>query len=325
MWLIIGGSGFIGVNFSKFLLEKGYNFRNYDIKKSKYLPKKVETIIGNIRDKKKLSKAMNGCNTIFHLATVPPSKKISRDEIYDIDVNGTRNILETAKKNNIKRIVFTSSASHVYGLINKDKCPLKEECSLNPINEYGKNKVIQEDLFKKAADNYNFKTIVLRLSMVLGPYNFDPILFENIISLFKNKRIIIPGNGHYKAQSIHVNDVNTALLASGNIFENLTSNNVILNISSEEILSINEFINQLRTITNSKSKVTHLPYFLAKGIVSFAWWFGRTKIHPSYLGLISQDQTFDIRKARNILKWKPEYSNKKALEDTVEFIRAENY
>ena len=267
---------------------------------------------------------MSECEIVFHLATVPPSVRLSSGEIYDIDVNGTRNVLEAAEKNNIKRVVFTSSASHVYGLINKDICPLKEDCNLNPINEYGKNKVITEELYKKASDNGELKTIVLRLSMVLGPYNFDPILVENIISLLKNKRVIIAGDGKEKAQSIHVNDVNTALLACGEISEKLLPQNLILNISGEEVSSINGFINQLKSITNSKSKITHLPFFLAKGLVLIAWWSGRTNIHPSYLNLMSQDQFFDISKAKNILNWKPEYSTKKALEDTIEFMRRDN-
>jgi nucleoside-diphosphate-sugar epimerase len=83
MWLIIGGSGFIGTNFAKFLIENDCNFKIYDVNRSKYLPKNAKVVIGNIRDKTKLSKAMRGNNIVFHLATVPPSLKLSDQEIYE--------------------------------------------------------------------------------------------------------------------------------------------------------------------------------------------------------------------------------------------------
>jgi nucleoside-diphosphate-sugar epimerase len=323
MWLIIGGSGFIGVNFSKFLIENDYNFKIYDLKKSKYLPKKVETILGDIRDKKKLSNAMCDCDTVFHLATIPPSMRFPPDEIYDIDVNGSRNVIKIAKNNNIKRLVFTSSASHVYGMINNNTCPIEEDCNLNPINEYGKNKVIIEELCKKASDN-RLKTIILRLSMVLGPYNSDPILLENISSFLKNKSVIIAGDGNVKAQSIHVNDVNTALAECGKIFDKYIPKNLILNISGEEVFFLKDFIKQSKFITNSKSRVIHLPFLLTKSLASIAWWAGRTNIHPSYLNLMKQDQYFDISKAKKILNWEPKYSTTQALQDTVDFIKREN-
>lgn len=324
MWLIIGGSGFIGINFAKFLMKNDYNFKVYDRRRSKYLPPTVETIVGDIRDKTKLSQAMKDCEIVFHLATVPPSLRLPSYEIYDIDVNGTRNVLAAAERNNINKVIFASSASHVYGLIDKDLCPIREDCNLNPINEYGKNKVMAEELCKKAAENNKLKTIVLRLSMVLGPYNLDPILVENVVSLFKNKRVIIAGDGSGKAQSIHVQDVNTAFLACGKISENLLSQNVVFNISGEEVLSINEWIHLLKSITNSKSKVTHLPLLLAKAMVNIGWLAHKTNIHPSYLSLMAQDQFFDVSKAKHVLSWEPRYTVKEVLRDTVEFLREEH-
>lgn len=323
MWLIIGGSGFIGTNFAKFLMENDYNFKNYDIHKSKYLPKGVNTIIGDIRDKTKLSKAMKGCDIVFHLATVPPSLRLPNREIYDIDVNGTQNVLVTAEKNKIKKVIFASSASHVYGLVNKSLCPIKESCILNPINEYGRNKVMAEKLCKKAAEITNLQAIVLRLSMVLGPYDFDPILIENVTPLLKNKRVIIAGNGESKNQSIHVKDVNTALLACAEVTDTSLPRHDVFNISGKEVLTVNEWMELSKRMSNSTSKVTHLPLFLAKGMVYLAWWLNKTKVHPSYLSLMAQDQYFDISKAKHILGWGPKYTVKEALKDTIEFLREE--
>jgi len=323
MWLLIGGSGFIGVNFAKFLMKNDYDFMIYDNNRSKYLPENVKTIIGDVRDKTKLSKAMKGCEVVFHLATVPPSVKLSKREIYDIEVNGTQNVLSTVIENNVGKIVFTSSASHVYGLVDENLCPIQEDCKLNPINDYGKNKVIAEELCKKASETKGLQTVVLRLSMVLGPYDFDPVLIENMLALFKNKRVVIAGNGESKNQSIHVEDVNTALLASAETSDNMLSDHSIFNIAGKEVLSINEFIQLSRCMIGSTSKVVHLPLFLTKVMVNMAWCLHKTKIHPSYLDLMVQDQYFDISKAKRILKWKPNYTVENALNDTIEFLRKE--
>jgi nucleoside-diphosphate-sugar epimerase len=323
MWLVIGGSGFIGTNFAKFLMKNDYNFKIYDINKSKYLPKDVKMIIGDIRDRDKLSKAMKGCEIVFNLATVPPSLRLPNHEIYDIDVNGTRNVLETAKENNVRRTVFTSSASHVYGLVDKGSCPLPEDNKLNPINEYGRNKALAEELCKKVSEETDLETIVLRLSMVLGAYDFDPILLENAIPMLSNKRVIMAGNGRGKGQSMHVNDVNTALLASAEISGASIHKHSIFNISGKEVLTINEWIDLFKRVSRSKSKVMHLPLSLAKCMAHIAWKLDKTKVHPSYLRLMAQDQYFDISKAKHILGWEPKYTVVDALESTIEFLRKE--
>jgi len=243
--------------------------------------------------------------------------RLPNREIHDIDVNGTQNVLVTAEKNKIKKVIFTSSASHIYGLVDKSLCPIKESCSLNPINKYGRNKVMAEKLCKKVAETTNLQTIVLRLSMVLGPYDFDPILIENMLPLLKNKRVIIAGDGKNKNQSIHVKDVNTALLACAEISDTSLSKHDIFNISGKEVLTINEWIELFKHVSGSKSKVTHLPLSLAKCMVYIAWKFHKTKIHPSYLRLMAQDQYFDISKAKHILGWEPKYTVKESLKDIV--------
>jgi nucleoside-diphosphate-sugar epimerase len=323
MWLLIGGSGFVGTNFAKFLNENDYSFKIYDKHRSKYLPNGVETIIGDARDLNKLSQSMEGCEVVFHLATAPPSLRIPKREVYDIDVNGTQNVLMAAEENNVKRVVFASSASHVYGPVDKTLCPIKEDCNLNPINEYGENKVIAEELCKIASETRDLQAVVLRLSMVLGPYNFDPILLENILPLLRNKRVVIAGDGESKGQSIHVEDVNTALLASAELPDKKLPEDIVFNISGDEVLTLNEFMSLSKSICGSTSKAMYLPLPLAGVMAHIAWKLDKTKIHPSYIRLMAQDQFFDIRKAKHILGWKPKHTVEDAIKDTVEFLKEE--
>ena len=322
MWLVIGGSGFIGANFANFLTKQGIDFWIYDIKKSKYHPRNTRSILGDIRDEKKISNSMKDCDVVFHLATVPPGLKISENEIYDIDVNGTKNVLNAAVKNGVKRVIFTSSASHVYGAVKKEDCPIREDHKLRPINEYGRNKVLAERLCNEISQETNLETIILRLSMVVGPYNCDPILLENAKSILQNKKVIILGKGDGKGQSMHVQDVNTALLASVEKLK-MTNKNEIFNISGEETYTINEWINLFKQVSDSKSKNMHVPLSFAKIMASIAWKLNKTMVHPSYLDLMAQDQYFDISKAKKMLKWKPENSMEDALRSTIKYLKKE--
>lgn len=321
MWLIIGGSGFIGVNLVHFLAKQNIDFKIYDVKKSPYLKENYCFIKGDIRDKEKLSSSMKGCDVVVHIATVPPAVKLSKSKIYDIDVNGTRNVIDCAHKNNIKRIVFTSSASHVYGIVENDKCPITEDTTPHPINEYGKNKVIAEKVCENLSNKYDMNIIILRLSMVLGPYNKDPILKENIVSLLHNKQVVLPGDGDSKNQSIYVEDVNDAIYLSAMISSDQISNCEIFNISGHEVLSMNDFVNIVKKHSNSKSNIIHLPLWIVKPLSSILWFLGKTNVHPSYLNLIAHDQILDIERAEKILDFKPRYSVEHGLIESIRFIK----
>lgn len=228
-------------------------------------------------------------------------------------------LLFSAGKNKVKRVIFTSSASHVYGLVDKTRYPICEECELNPVNEYGWNKVRAEKAFEES----NLQTIILRLSLVLGPYNNDPIILENMMPLLRDKRVILPGDGTNKNQCMHVNDVNTALIKAAETSNNSIGENEVFNISGEEVFTINDFIEISKNVCNSKSKIVHLPVPLAKGMVQIAWFLNKTKVHPSYFKLMTQDQYFDVSKAKKILGWKPIHQVEESLEDTIEFLKNE--
>ena len=94
-------------------------------------------------------------------------------------------------------------------------------------------------------------------------------------------------------------------------------------IPGKETITINEYLQLLKNLSNSSSKVVHLPLFLTKSIANIAWRLNKTKIHPSYLKLIAQDQYFDISKAKKILNWEPKHLVEDALIDTLNFVKKE--
>jgi len=171
--LLTGGTGFIGSHIALLLLEKGYDVITFDsyVNSSsivtkvikKYLDNNlnhynIKTVKGDIRDKKSLEVLFNSSikekkpiQSVIHLAGL---KSVSESFIYplhywDVNVCGTKNLLEIMNKYECYSIVFSSSAT-IYGL--PDSIPISEDHKVSPINPYGKTKVaienILEDIFK---------------------------------------------------------------------------------------------------------------------------------------------------------------------------------
>ena len=123
--LITGASGFIGSHLAEFMIEKGYNVKAFDryninnswgwLEHSKYR-NDIEIILGDIRDYDSISKATKDCSAVFHLAALIgiPYSYISPIAYLKTNVEGTYNVLESAKNQNIEQVLITST-SETYG------------------------------------------------------------------------------------------------------------------------------------------------------------------------------------------------------------------
>ena len=194
--LVTGGCGYIGSHITLELINRGYNvvvfdsnfnsssntidyIRNISIGLSSNKVGKLKFVKGDIRDKRKLdnvfySNIENGSkiNYVIHLAGLKSVKEsFLNEKIYwDVNVNGSINLLKMMIKYNCRNIVFSSSAT-VYG--NPKSIPIFEDFDTNPINPYGKTKLAVENLIKDIAHN-NINTlnaINLRYFNPIGAHN----------------------------------------------------------------------------------------------------------------------------------------------------------
>jgi len=109
--MVTGGSGFLGSHIADALTNAGHNVFIYDIKPSPYLKAEQRMIDGDILDEKELARRMEGIDVVFHLAALA-DLDVAQDNPHDamrINVLGTANILEAARKANVKRVVFAST------------------------------------------------------------------------------------------------------------------------------------------------------------------------------------------------------------------------
>ena len=211
--LITGGAGFIGSHVAQALFDNGFEVRVFDLKTS--IIEKIESIQGNILDRDLLEKAVQGCDAIVHLAaqiSVPRSLDYP-EETMEINVEGTKNVLDAAKKHGIKRIVLASSAA-VYG--DSTSLPLREERLGNILSPYASSKLKNEEQAVLARKD-GLETVALRFFNVYGPgQSFEgsyasviPKISEKII---RGEKPIIYGDGLQTRDFIHVSDVALSIL-----------------------------------------------------------------------------------------------------------------
>jgi nucleoside-diphosphate-sugar epimerase len=219
-YVVTGGSGFIGSNIVKKLVSRGDDVTvidNLNTGKEENLASvknKIVFINDSILNLDLLEKQTQNIDGVFHqaaLASVQDSFS-KPEEYYNVNVNGTENILKLAKKNNFK-VVYASSSS-VYG--NPDTIPIKESDSKIPINPYAETKLEKEKLAKKYS-KMGVKVIGLRYFNVFGIGQSKE--YAGVLKLFLEKiRDKLPpkinGDGLQSRDFVYVEDVADANIMS---------------------------------------------------------------------------------------------------------------
>src|SRR3989344_8908091 len=140
--LITGGAGFLGLHLATYFHKKKHSLTLVDINpfnKTEY-PRDCKMILADVRDKEKMKKLMKGIDVVIHTAAALPLSK--PETIMDVNVMGTKSILEAAKANNIRRVIHVSSTA-VYGVPKKH--PVYEDDALVGVGPYGKSKIAAEN------------------------------------------------------------------------------------------------------------------------------------------------------------------------------------
>ena len=207
-YILTGGSGFIGSHFSEVL---GNDIiLNIDINKPSNESKNYLKL--DILNFDKLLNIPFSCNedlTLIHLAAVHFD---FQKNFYDTNVNGTKNILEFVSKNNIKNFVFFSSVA-VYGPSHNGKTEISDK---NPTNDYGKSKLLAENIILDWSKSHpEVKIIIVRPAVVFGEFNFGNVF--NLIQQIKSGYFAIIGKGNNIKSIAYVkNLVYSVLFCLGN-------------------------------------------------------------------------------------------------------------
>jgi UDP-glucuronate 4-epimerase len=308
--LVTGGAGFIGSSLTAQLLLKQNqvicvdDFNDYyppRYKKENIAPflkhKKFTLYKGDIRNEKFLEKVFSKTKPtiIIHLAAragVRPS--ILEPKLYfDVNLLGTINLLELAKRFSVSQFILGSSSS-IYG--NNAQIPFcEDEQNLQPISPYGISKLAAEKECYLYNTLYGLPVTILRFFTVYGPKgrpDMAPYLFTKAI--LKGKTIKKFGDGTSYRDYTYIDDIVNGLIRATD--KNL--NFEIINLGNSTPATLNEFINTLELIIGKKAKI---------------------KKCQEQQGDVSKTYA-NINKAKKLLSWSPNVNLKEGLEKFVDWF-----
>jgi len=298
--LVTGGAGFIGSHIVEELVSRNYkvvvldDFSTGQKSNLENVKDRIKIITGSITKKEVVDKAMKGIEYVFHHAafvSVPESIKKPKTT-WDINIRGTKLLLNAAVKNKVKRFVFASSAA-VYG--NNPKLPKNESMKLEPISPYAQSKRMGEIMCEQYREKEGLSTICLRYFNVFGPRQNPYSEYSGVISKFigsfaMNQQPTIFGDGEQTRDFIFINDV-----VQANMLAMDKKVGGSFNIATGESTTINKL---LETINKAMNK----------------------NIAPRYHNQREGDIKFsyaDIQKAKKYLSFKPEYSFEEGIKETI--------
>ena len=304
--LITGGAGFLGLHLASYLSKRKFTPTLVDIQrfdKDEY-GNNYNLQICDIRDKKKLGKFIRGQNFIIHAAAALPLWK--KEDIFSTNVEGTKNILELAKKYKVKRVIYISSTA-VYGIPKRH--PIFEDDPRSGVGPYGKTKVMAEDIcFDAIKSGLNVTIIRPKTFVGTGRLGVFEILFDWI---HDGKKIPILGNGNNRYQLLDVDDLVEVIYKF--CLSQKKSYNDAFNIGAEKFSIVEKDLNEVFKFAKSGSKIMPTPAFIIKKAL---WFFEKIGVSPLYQWVYDtadKDSFVSIEKMKKTLKWKPRYSNAQAL------------
>ena len=259
--LITGGAGFIGSHLAEHFqgkaevrvldnLRSGYrkNIENFD----------VDFQLGDICDRSAVDKAMEGVDYVFHLAamiSVPESmSKIA--ECIQINNLGMLNVLESAAEHGVKKLCFSTSAA-IYG--DNPVVPKIETMFPEPKSPYAITKLDGEYYCKMFTQEGKLQTACLRYFNVFGPRQDPKSAYAAAVPIFiekalNNEDLTIFGDGEQTRDFVFVKDV-----VAANAFFAQSEFTGVHNIAYGGKITINDLASEIIRLTNSKSKIIHLP------------------------------------------------------------------
>ncbi len=307
---IIGGSGFIGTKLISLLKD---NHQIINIDKAPCDKHSNITRIADIRDKESLKPFLKGYNCIILLAAEHRDDISPKSLYYDVNVQGTQNVLEIMDELDIKNIFFTSSVA-VYGL-NKDNPD--ENHFIDPFNHYGKSKWQAEELLYNWQKKSSHRVLnIIRPTVVFGEGNRGNVY--NLLSQIVSGKFMMVGNGNNKKSMCYVDNLISFIKFC--IEHNKQGANTYNYIDKPD-LTMNELVTVVSKSVNKSISNIKIPYFigiLAGYSFDFLAFIMKRKLSISSVRVKKFCATtmFNADKVKST-GYKAPYTLKQALEQTI--------
>lgn len=250
--LVTGATGFVGGYLTRRLLDQGHKprllVRNPD-KAEAFRQAGAEVVKGDLLDAASVARAMQGCDTVYHVAAQMLKEGLPRAHYVRANVDTTRNMVDAAVAAGVKRFVHVSTAG-VYGRLKK---PVDETSSLSPSSAYRETKALSEQICLEAHAKSGFPVVIARLSPVIGPHSNNFLGLSRALSKGQFRAI---GDGSNLDHITPVTDIAKGINLCGEVPD--IEGNIYL-IAGDTVSTTHEILKRFTEALGAPAPVGALP------------------------------------------------------------------
>lgn len=305
-FVITGGAGFLGINLTRYLLARGHSVTCVDIGEFDYADcaDRVRIIHADIRDKAALIQAFAGADVVVHTAAALPL--YSKEDIYTTDIVGSRNVVEAAFENHVRRMIHISSTA-VYGI--PDHHPLVETDRLHGVGPYGEAKIEAENICAE----YRAKGMcvpIIRPKSFIGPERLG--VFAMLYDwAHTGHNFPVLGSGDNLYQYLDVEDLCQAIYLCATLDEKIV--NDTFNIGAKIFGTMRQDFQAVLDKAGHDKRILPFPAGPLIWVLRVLEFFKLSPLYKWVYETASKESFVSIEKAERVLGYAPKYSNQDAL------------
>lgn len=327
--VVTGATGFMGRHFVDAALSGGHRISALHRATS---PEKqvlvrglqargVEFHAGDVGDPQSLQSAMRGADCVCHFASAFRETGVSDDYFRAINVTGTRNAIEAAAGQGVRRFVFCSTAG-IYG----SRVPgvVDETAAVNPANIYERSKVEAEEVVRKLTAGRGMEYAIVRPAVVYGPHD------QRLVKMFKaasRGRFPLFGSGNGRRHLVYVGDVADAALRTCTLPAATGQEMIIAGPHAEPLREILRVLSRTVNRSSFGPRLPLWPMLALAAVTEDACNLVGIKppIYRRRMDFYRNDTAFDCSRARNVLGWKPAVDLEEGFGRTLASYRQEGW
>jgi len=320
--LVTGATGFTGGHLCRRLARDGYPVRALvrDRGREAELRREgIEPVLGDLRDPKSLERAVEGVELVYHVAALFRQENVSRKEMWETNVQGTRNMLDAAISVGVRRFVHCSTVG-VHGDIKNP--PANEEAPYGPGDHYQESKTEAERVVLKYRAEGRLPIVVFRPGGIYGPRD---LRFLKLFKTIKTRRFVMLGSGEVLYQLIYIDDLIDGILLCG------TKQNAIGNVyilTGKEPATLNHVVRVISEVVGVSPTRLRFPvtpvYVAGLACELICKPFGiNPPLYRRRVDFFRKTRSFDISKAKRELGFEPKIDLRTGIGLTATWYRSE--
>lgn len=323
--LVTGGMGFTGSHLVRRLLSRGHDVRVIDNHKGLFYDELVDlgarVTLGSIVDRELVAQMVSGCDVVHHVAAAFRSVNDSKEVYWDVNVNGTRYLLEAALEQGVKKFVYCSTQG-VHGHI--DKPPGNEQSPIEPEDYYQYTKYEGERVAQEFIEK-GLNVTILRPTAIYGPG--DPGRWYMLFKYTKNGRFLMFGNGKTTYHPVYIENLIDAFELA---VEKEEAGGQTYIIGDDKYYTLTDIVKMVGEVQGKNTSIIRLPFWpvwvaalLCEAVCA------PFKISPPLfrrrVDWFRQVRAFDISKAEEELGYRTNVDLRTGLTRTADWYRANGY